>query len=407
MSNNFLEDYKKLFIPSYDPVDFLPYKAHGSILYDSDGNDVIDFAGGVAASALGQTNEQLIKALYEQSKTLWHVGNIFTNHQQLNLAKKLTTLTCFDKIFIANSGSEVVETSLKLARRYAHKNYSSVKSEIIAFNRSFHGRTLLAVATGGQAKYWEGFNPLPDGIKHAPYNQIEGLEEFFNENTAAVIVEPIEAEGGVIVANLEFLQKLRQLCDKYNALLIFDEVQTGIGRTGYLFAYQMYGIEPDMITIAKALANGFPIGVLLAKDPYTSGFDIGSHGATFGGNPLACAVANQVLDIINNQDFLLNIKLKHQLFVNQLYKINAQLNIYSEIRGCGLLIGAEFSDQYKGHAYKLVKIAIKHGVSVLNASPDVTRFVPALNISDDLIIEGINRLANALIEFKNTILNFK
>jgi succinylornithine aminotransferase len=403
MSTKFLDDYKKLFIASYDPVDFLPYKAHGSVLYDINGNSIIDFAGGVAASALGQTNAELIESLNKQSNTLWHVGNIFTNYEQLKLASTLTEITCFDKVFMASSGSEVVEAALKLARRYAHKEYGDSKSEIIAFNRSFHGRTLFAVATGGQAKYWEGFNPLPQGIKHAPYNDINSLDMLFNDNVAAVILEPIEAEGGVIAANLEFLQKLRYLCDKYNAALIFDEVQTGIGRTGYLFAYQMYGVEPDMITIAKAIANGFPMGILLAKNPYTNGFDVGSHGATFGGNPLACAVANKVIEIINNQEFLEQVQLKHKLFVSELQKININLQVYKEIRGHGLLLGAELKDEYKGHAYKLVKIAIKHGVSVLNASPDVTRFLPALNIDNNLIIDGINRLSNALIEFKKVV----
>lgn len=403
MSTKFLEDYKNYFIASYDPVDFLPYKAHGSVLYDINGNSIIDFIGGVAATALGQTNQELIESLYHQAKTLWHVGNIFTNHEQLKLAKTLTEITCFDKVFMANSGSEVVEAALKLARRYAHKNYGESKSEIIAFNRSFHGRTLFTVATGGQAKYWEGFDPLPQGIKHAPYNQIDGLEDLFNDNVAAVILEPIEAEGGVISANLEFLQKLRYLCDKYNAVLIFDEVQTGMGRTGHLFAYQMYGVEPDMITIAKAIANGFPMGILLAKNPFTSGFDIGSHGATFGGNPLACAVANKVIEIINDKSFLQQVQLKHKLFVSELHLLNLNLQVYKEIRGHGLLIGAELEDKYKGNAYKLVKIAIKHGVSVLNASPDVTRFLPALNIPDDLIIEGIKRLGNALVEFKSIL----
>lgn len=400
MNKHYLDLYHKYFLPIYEPVDFIPVNGHGSHLYDANKNNLIDFAGGVAATALGQTNEILIKELTEQANKLWHVGNIFTNLPQLELAEKLIENTCFNKLFFSNGGTEAVEAALKLARRYATKKYGEHKHEIVAFERSYHGRTLFAVSTGGQAKYWDGFAPLPPGIKHAPFNQIDGLDGLINTNTAAVILEPIQAEGGVIPANIEFIKKIRDLCDKYNVALIFDEVQTGMGRTGTLFAYMQYGIEPDMIAVAKALANGFPIGVTLAKDPYTSGFTFASHGATFGGNPLSCAVANKMFDIVNNKDFLAGVNERHNFFVNKLTEINTQVNLYSEIRGNGLLIGAELQDKYKGHAYDLVNIAIKHGVSVLNASPNVTRFLPALNIPFEDITTGMERFHNALLEFK-------
>lgn len=400
MSNN-NELYYKYFLPVYEPVDFTPVTGHGSQLYDNSGKSIIDFAGGVAATALGQTNQVLINALTEQAQQLWHVGNIFTNTPQLELAKKLIDNTCFDKLFISNCGSEAVEAALKLARRVAIKTHGAHKNKIIAFHKAFHGRTLFSVTAGGQPKYWEGFEPLPPAIEHATFNQIEGLEKFINENTAAVIVEPIQAEGGVIPAKAEFLYKLRELCDKYQAALIFDEVQTGMGRTGTLFAYMQYGIEPDMITVAKALANGFPIGVTLTKEKFAAGFEFASHGATFGGNPLSCAVASKAFDLINDITMLNGVKERNEVFVAELNKINNELNIYCDIRGKGLLIGAELREQYKGNAYKLVHLAIKHGVSVLNASPNVTRFVPALNIPIVDIKLGLQCFRNALVEFKS------
>ncbi|MCE2706655.1 MAG: acetylornithine/succinyldiaminopimelate transaminase [Proteobacteria bacterium] len=403
MNNNYLELYKKYFIPSYEPVNFVPTHGHGSHLYNGDNVDLIDFAGGVAATALGQTNELLIEALTKQANQLWHVGNIFTNLPQLELAQKLIENTCFDKVFFSNCGTEAVEAALKLAKRYALKTYGDQKCEIVAFNNAFHGRTLLSVSTGGQAKYRNGFEPLPLAIKHAPFNQLNGLEDLITSNTAAVILEPIQAEGGVIPAKLEFLQKIRELCDLHHVALIFDEVQTGMGRTGSLFAYIQYGVEPDIIAVAKALANGFPIGATLAKEPFTSGFEFASHGATFGGNPLSCAVANKTFDIINNKDFLNAVSAKHKLLVDELYKINQKLDLYCDIRGKGLIVGAELHDKYKGNAYKLVHIAIKHRVSVLNASPNVTRFLPALNIPEADIKEGMKRLANALVEFKQLL----
>ncbi len=399
MNKQHLDQYHKYFLPIYEPVDFIPVEGHGSHLYDEHKNNIIDFAGGVAATALGQTNKILIDALTTQANKLWHVGNIFTNIPQLELAQKLIENTCFDKLCFSNSGTEAVESALKLARRYAIKTFGEHKHEIVAFEKAYHGRTLFAVSTGGQAKYWDGFAPLPAGIKHAPFNQIDGLDGLINKNTAAVILEPIQAECGVILAKIEFIKKIRELCDKYNVALIFDEVQTGIGRTGTLFAYMQYGIEPDIIAVAKALANGFPIGVTLAKDPYTSGFTFGSHGATFGGNPLSCAVANKMFDIVNNNDFLNGVNKRHSFFVAKLQEINKKLNVYCDIRGKGLLIGAELHDKYKGNAYNLVNIAIKHGVSVLNASPNVTRFLPALNIPLDDISQGMARFSNALDEF--------
>ncbi len=395
-----ITDYKKYFLGIYAPVDFIPVRGHLSRLYDKNGFEVIDFAGGVAVNGLGLTNEVLIDALNEQANKLWHVGNLMTNYPQLDLAKKLVESTDFDKVFLCNCGTEAVEAALKLARRHAIKTYGNQKHHIVSCYRSYHGRTLFSVSAGGQSKYWDGFEPLPGGITHVQFNSLDELEALVNHDTAAVILEPIQAEGGVIPATRAFLAKARELCDKFNCALIFDEVQTGLGRTGSLFAYQEYGIVPDIITLAKSLGGGFPIGAMLCKQLFANGFDFASHGATFGGNPLACAVANKAFDLINTNEIFSGVKDRAEVFMAKLTQINNKLNIYKEIRGKGLLIGAELNDQYKGKASQLIGIGFKHGVAVLNAGADVSRFLPALIIPFEDIEEGMKRLAAALEDFK-------
>lgn len=398
-SSKYIDLYNKYFMPVYKPVDFIPVRGHGSRLYNEANEDMIDFAGGVAASALGQTNRQLVHALTNQAQTLWHVGNTFTNLPQLELAQRLIDNTCFDKLFLCNSGTEAVEASLKLARRYCAQKYGKQKNKIVAFNKAFHGRTMLAVSVGGQPKYWDGYDPLPQAIVHGDFNNVNALNSLINDEVAAVIVEPIQAEGGVIPATTQFLHKLRELCHKHKAILIFDEVQTGMGRTGSLFAYMTYQIEPDMITIAKALAGGFPIGAMLTKLPYNEGFEFGSHGATFGGNPLSCKVACKAFDILSSKEVLNGVGERSKIFIEELTLMNKQLNIYSEIRGKGLLLGAELQPRFQGKAYDLVKLAAKHKVAILNASPNVLRFLPSLIIPFEDIRLGIKRLYNALDEF--------
>ena len=294
---------------------------------------------------------------------------------------------------------EAVEACLKLARRYAAINYGGGKNKIVSFVNGFHGRTLFAVTVGGQHKYCEGFAPLPEGIVHGIYNDCDELDRLIDENTAVVVLELIQAEGGIINVTHEFLAKVRSLCDKFNCMLMFDEVQTGMGRTGALFAYMNYGIEPDIISVAKALGGGFPIGALLVKEKFSSGFTIGSHGCTFGGNPLATSVANAAFDIINTPEVLSGVKKKRELFVSGINKINEHLNIYKEIRGAGLLIGLELRDEYHSQAREIVKLGFKHGVSILNASPNVTRLTPSLIIPEEDIEMGLNRFASALHEF--------
>jgi len=397
-----LKDYKKYFMNVYAPLEFIPVKGHGSHLYGQKSEDMIDFASGIAVTSLGQTNKKLVSALTRQAKTLWHVGNVMTHIPQLELAKKLVKNTCFDKVFLCNSGTEAIEAALKLARKYASTTYGEHKNQIVSFDQSFHGRTLFAVSAGGQTKNWEGFAPLVSGISHGKFNDIKSLKNLINKDTAAVIIELVQAEGGVNVANPEFIQEIRKLCDKFNCSLIFDEVQTGMGRTGKLFAYQHYAVEPDILASAKALGGGFPIGAVLAKEPQANGFTLGSHGCTFGGNPLACAVANVTFAAINQKSLLDGVKKREKLMLTKLNKINQELDIYSEIRGIGLLIGAQLKLQYHGKAQELVKIAAKHGVITLIASPNVSRFLPALNIPIKDLKLGLKCFKNALIEFKKS-----
>lgn len=395
-----MEQYNKYFMPLYNPVDFIPVKAHGSRFIGVDGRDLIDFAGGVAVNALGQTHEALVAALTEQANNLWHIGNIFTNIPQIELAQKLVENSCCDKVFLCNTGAESVEAALKLSRRYATKTYGPQKHKIVSFLQSYHGRSLFTVSVGGQSKYWDGYYPLPPGIAHAKFNNIDSVKELLDDDVAAVIIETIQAEAGVMLINREFLYELRKLCTEKNIVLIIDEVQTGMGRTGHLFSYMDYGIEPDIICMAKALGGGFPIGATLAKDHIAKFFQMGTHGATFGGNPLAAAVACKSFDIINTPDFFDNIKSQSEVFFDELSKINEEVDVYCEVRGKGLLIGAELKDEYKGRAFELVHLAVKYGVSVLMASPNVTRFLPSLIISKDDIKEGMTRLKKALFEFK-------
>lgn len=398
-SQDLYQQYSEYFMPVYKPVTFIPDTGIGSKLYDVEGNEVIDFVGGVAAAGLGHAHPELITALEKQIYKLWHVGNIFTHRPQLELAKKLITITKFDKIFLCNSGTEAVEAALKLTKSYAFKRFGKHKFKIVSFYKSFHGRTCLAVSVGGQAKYWSGFEPLPDGIIHGEFNNLPQLDTIIDDEVAAVITEPIQAEGGVIPAKAEFLHKLRTLCDKHNCALIFDEVQTGMGRTGKLFAYMDYQVTPDIIVVAKSLAGGFPIGAMLTKTPFNTGFEFGSHGSTFGGNPLACSVALTTLNIINQPELLTGVIDRHKIMIKNLEEINQDLKIFSEIRGKGLLIGAELCPQYHGKAVEIVEFTPQFGVAVLNASANVIRFLPSLIISFEEIKLGMERLHLALAKF--------
>lgn len=313
----------------------------------------------------------------------------------LQLAKTLVESTFADKVFFCNSGAEANEAALKLARKYAHDKSGGEKSEIIAFQNAFHGRTLFTVTVGGQPKYSCDYAPLPQDITHLPYNDIAAVKAAISDRTCAVIVEPIIGEGGVMPADPAFLQALRELCDQHDAALIFDEVQTGAGRTGTLYAYQHYNVVPDILTSAKGLGGGFPIGAMLAKEAWAQVFQPGTHGTTFGGNPLAATVANTVLAQLDDQ-LLAGVARRHDLIVEKLNALNARYDLFSAVRGKGLLIGAELASHLRGQAKTLTNLAAEEGLIALIAGPDVLRFAPALNIPLADIEDAFVRLERAV-----------
>lgn len=393
--------FDEVILPIYAPAEFIPVKGKGSRVWDQQGKEYIDFAGGIAVTALGHCHPALVAALHQQGETLWHTSNVFTNEPALRLGRKLVEATFAERVVFMNSGTEANETAFKLARHYAVTRHSPYKTKIIAFHNAFHGRSLFTVSVGGQPKYSDGFGPKPADIVHVPFNDLQAVKAEMDDHTCAVVVEPIQGEGGVTAATPAFLQGLRELCDQHQALLVFDEVQCGMGRTGSLFAYMHYGVTPDILTSAKALGGGFPVSAMLTTHEIASAFHAGSHGSTYGGNPLACAVANAAFDLINTPAVLDGVSAKRELFVKHLQRLDAEFDLFSDIRGMGLLIGAELKPQHKGRARDFLYAAADAGVMVLNAGPDVMRFVPSLIIDEQDITEGMARFAQAVAKVIN------
>lgn len=390
------ELYDKVILPIYAPANFIPVKGKGSRVWDQNGNEYIDFAGGIAVNALGHCHPKLVQTLHEQSEKLWHVSNVFTNEPALQLAQKLIDNTFADRIFFANSGAEANEAAFKLARHYIIEKYNPYKTKIIAFYQSFHGRTFFTVSVGGQAKYSDGFGPKPADIIHVPFNDLNAVKAVMDDHTCAVVLEPVQGEGGLASATPEFLQGVRTLCDEYNALLIFDEVQCGMGRTGSLFTYQQYNVIPDILTSAKALGGGFPISAMLTTEEIASVMHPGVHGTTYGGNPLACAVGCAAFDIINTPEVLEGVLKRRAIFIEQLENINDKFKVFREYRGKGLLLGVELQPQFYNKARDFLNMATDFNVMILNAGPNVLRFTPSLIISEDEITQGMRRFAKAV-----------
>ena len=388
--------FDQVILPIYAPAEFIPVKGKGSRVWDQQGKEYVDFAGGIAVTALGHCHPALVDALKTQGETLWHTSNVFTNEPALRLGQKLVDATFAERVVFMNSGTEANETAFKLARYYASTRHSPYKTKIIAFHNAFHGRSLFTVSVGGQPKYSDGFGPKPADIVHVPFNDLHAVEAVIDDHTCAIVVEPIQGEGGVLAATPEFLKGLRALCDKHQALLVFDEVQSGMGRTGSLFAYMHYGVTPDILTSAKALGGGFPVSAMLTTNEIASAFHVGSHGSTYGGNPLACAVAGAAFDIINTPEVLNGVNAKRERFVQHLQHINAKYDVFSDVRGMGLLIGAALNEKYKGRARDFLYAAADVGVMVLNAGPDVMRFAPSLVVEEVDIDEGMQRFAQAV-----------
>ncbi|AYN24556.1 aspartate aminotransferase family protein [Buchnera aphidicola] len=390
------DSFNKLILPIYNPAFFIPVKGKGSRIWDQKGKEYIDFSGGIAVTSLGHCHPVLNKVLSQQSKKLWHISNIFTNEPALRLADKLISSSFASRVFFANSGAEANEAAFKLARYFSSKKYSLKKNKIISFYNSFHGRTFFTVSVGGQAKYSDFFGPKPPAIMHAKFNEIDSVRNIIDNNTCAVVMELIQGEGGIIPAEISFVREVRELCYKYNALLIFDEIQTGIGRTGKLYSYEHYEVQPDILTIAKSLGGGFPISAMLTTDKIASIIQPGIHGTTYGGNPLACSVAESVIDIINTKKILLGVEKKLKKIIFELNIINKRFNFFTEIRGKGLLIGIVLRSELSEKIYDILNSLFLEGVIVLTAGKNVIRLAPSLIISKGDIVEGMKRFYRAL-----------
>jgi acetylornithine/N-succinyldiaminopimelate aminotransferase len=389
-------DYDSVFVPNYAPADALLARGAGSRVWDTDGKEYIDFASGIAVNALGHAHPDLVEALTAQAASLWHVSNAYTHAPGIALAQSLTARTFADRVLFCNSGAEANEAALKLARRYAYDRGESERFEIISFDRSFHGRTFLTVSAGGTEAYRTGFGPVPEGLTHLPYNDMDAVGDAVSERTAAILVEPVQGEGGLTPADAAFLARLRDLCTANGALLIFDEVQSGVGRTGWLYAYQAYDVVPDILTTAKGLGGGFPIGAMLTTDEVAQSFVPGTHGSTFGGNPLASAVAARVLELVDDADFLGEVRRKEAMLRDRLLEVGTRRAMWHEVRGMGLWLGCVLDGPWAGRAGDITKAAFEAGVMVLRAGTDVVRLAPALNIPDADIEEGVARLDDAL-----------
>lgn len=392
--------FDEVVVPTYAPSDVLPVRALGLDLWAQDGKQFLDLTAGIGVTGLGHCNPAVVAALTAQANTLWHVGNGYTNEPVLRLARALTEATFADRAFFCNSGAEANEAAFKLARKYAHGKFGAHKSRIISCVNSFHGRTLFTVSVGGQSKYTEGFEPLPQEIHHIPFNDIEAARAAIGDDVCAVVVEPVQGEGGVLPADPAYLKTLRELCDATGALLIFDEVQCGMGRTGNLFAYMGYGVTPDILTSAKALGNGYPVGAMLTTEEIAKAFSVGAHGTTYGGNPLAATVALTVLQTINTPEFLARVKQAAEVLSGTLQKIVGDYpHVFAQVRGSGLMLGMVLTEAYKGRAKDISKAAEAEGMLVLIAGMDVVRFLPALVISDAQIAKTDQLLRRALDGF--------
>lgn len=352
-------------------------RGSGTRLFTEDGEEYLDFTAGIAVCNLGHAHPALVEVLEEQSKRLWHTSNLYYTEPQARLAKKLVDLTFAEKVFFANSGAEAVESALKLARRFAFENFGPQKYKFIALENSFHGRTFGALSVTGQPKYWEGFQPLLEGVIFIPPNDLQALETAFSDEVCALILEPIQGEGGIFPLTKDFLEKAKELCQKFKALLIFDEIQTGIGRTGKLFAYEHYDIEPDILCTSKALANGLPLSAMLSKSEVMGALKPGTHASTFGGNPMACAVALKVLEVVSEKSFLEEVALKGRVLKEKLMNLDPAKKIIKEVRGEGLLLGIEFHKP----SQPIYEALLKKKILITQPKPNIIRLTPPLIVN--------------------------
>ncbi len=385
-------------LSNYAPADLSFEKGEGPYLYGNDGRRYLDFAAGIAVSGLGHAHPKLVAALTDQAQKVWHVSNLFRIPGQEELARKLVDATFADAAHFCNSGAEANECGIKMVRKYFSTNGHPEKYRIIAFENSFHGRTLATIAAAGQEKLLAGFGPVVDGFDHVPVHDIEAVKAAITDETAAILIEPVLGEGGIQVVEPEFLRALRKLCDERDLLLMLDEIQTGMGRTGKLFAYEHAGIKPDILTSAKALGGGFPVGACLAVEKVAKAMTVGSHGSTYGGNPLAMAVAGAVVDVMSEEGFMDHVvEMGNHLKQGIVGVIDRHPDILEEIRGIGLHLGLKCKVENTLVNNKLLEL----GVLTAKGGDNVVRLLPPLIIEDAQVSEFINLLDEACTELEN------
>ncbi len=390
ITSDIIADSQKYIMNTYGRQPLVLIKGRGMKVYDSDGREYLDFVSGVAVNNLGHCHPRVVVALQKQAQRLMHVSNHYHNEPQINLAKMLVQNSFGDKAFFCNSGTEAVEAAIKLARRYSREVLHQNRFEIITMRGSFHGRTMGALSATAQEKFHKSFEPLVAGFRYVPYNDVDAVERMVNEHTCAVLVEPIQGEGGVNVPSAGYLKALRDICDRNNMLLILDEVQTGMGRTGKLFAYEHTGVAPDIAALAKGLGAGMAIGALLATDKAAQAFTPGSHGSTFGGNPLACAAAIASLDVLLEDNILLPaVEQLGRHFLLSLENLKKRFGFIKDVRGKGLLIGMELD--FEGR--EIVTACLKEGLLINCTMDNVLRFMPPLIVSTEEIDQLIDSLA--------------
>ncbi len=384
-------------LPTYNRAALTFVKGEGSWLIEQDGRRFLDLGAGIAVNALGHAHPALVKALTEQGNALWHTSNLYHIPQQEALADKLVEHTFADTVFFTNSGTESCELAVKMARKHFHDAGQPERVEIITFDGSFHGRSSAGIAAAGSEKMTKGFGPLLPGFVHLPWNDHDAVAAAITDKTAAILIEPVQGEGGIRPLPDQCLKGLRDLCDEHGLLLIFDEVQCGVARTGRLFAHEWAGVDPDIMMVAKGIGGGFPLGAVLATEHAASGMTAGTHGSTYGGNPLACAVGCAVMDIVADPGFLAEVNRKAGLMRQKLEGLIADHpEIFEEVRGAGLMLGL------KCKAANLDVVNAAYGVELITvpAADNVIRLLPPLNISDDDIAEAVRRLGAAALAVK-------
>ena len=390
LTKDIADEFKTYVMPTYAPEIAL-VKGKGTKVWDADGKVYLDFVAGISVLNIGYSHPVVVEAIQKQVQELVHVSNLYYTENQAKLAKKLSELSLGGKSFFANSGAEANEGMIKLARLWGH---DAGKYEVICMENSFHGRTLATAAATGQDKVKKGFDPLPEGFVHADYNDIESVKALVNEKTVAVLLEAVQGEGGIIPADDQFMKDVRELCDEKDLLMLCDEVQCGLGRTGYWFGYQAYGVEPDAFSLAKALGSGYPIGAVVAGEKLSDVFQPGNHASTFGGTPLACAAALATLDVMENENLVARSAEKGSLFEEGLKTLIEKYESPIEVRGRGLMLGLVLDKDAK----PLVQALQDIGLLTIATAGNIVRFLPPLNVTDDEIEEALDIIDDCLAE---------